>query len=50
MAKINLRDYYPDFYSKDYIIEAPDEVSEVMQESKRKEAAYQRKRYRYKAH
>lgn len=50
MAKINLRDYYPDFYNKDYIIDAPLEVLEVMQESRRKEAAYQRKRYRYKAH
>lgn len=50
MAQINLRDYYPDFYKEDYMIEAPDEVLEVMQEAKRKEAAYQRKRYRYKAY
>ncbi|MDD3253060.1 MAG: sigma-70 family RNA polymerase sigma factor [Lachnospiraceae bacterium] len=50
MAQINLRDYYPDFYNEDYIIEAPEEVLLVMQESKRMEAAYQRKRYRYKAH
>lgn len=50
MSKINLRDYYPDFYNEDYIIDAPDEVMEVMQEAKRKEASYQRKRYRYKAH
>ena len=50
MAQINLQDYYPDFYNKDYIIEAPEEVLKVMLESKRKDAAYQRKRYRYKAY
>lgn len=50
MAQINLRDYYPDFYNKDYIIEAPEEVLKVMLESKRKDTAYHRKRYRYKAY
>lgn len=50
ITPINLRDYYPDFYKMDYIIDVPIEVLEVMQESKRKEATYQRKRYRYKAH
>lgn len=50
MKTINLRDYYPDLYKTDYIVEIPDEVFEVIQESERKERAYQRRRYRYKAH
>lgn len=50
MAKINLRDYYPDYYKSDYIVDVSEEVLFVMQRSKQKEAAYQRKLYRYKAH
>lgn len=50
MKKINLRDYYPDFYSTDYIIEVPDEVLETLQESVRHENAYQRKKYRHNAY
>lgn len=49
MAQINLREYYPEFYKTDTIIEAPEEVLAIMQEAKRKEAAYRRKQYRYKA-
>lgn len=50
MKEINLREYYPDFYTTDYIIEVPDEVLETMQEAVRKENAYQRRRFRHKAH
>ena len=35
MAKINLKDYYPDYYHEDYIIDAPDEVAELLKSSKR---------------
>lgn len=49
MPKINLRDLYPDFYTSDCIIEVPDEVLSVFVENERREAAYTRKMYRYKA-
>lgn len=50
MTKINLRDYYPDFYTADCIIEVPDEVAALMESSKRTEAAYHLRRYRHKAY
>ena len=50
MAKINLREQYPDFYKNDYIIEVPDEVAAIMQEYDRLEAAYRRRTYYHKAH
>lgn len=49
MPKINLRDLYPDFYTSDYIVDVPDEVLSVFVENERREAAYTRKMYRYKA-
>lgn len=50
MAKINLREQYPDFYKNDYIIEVPDEVAAIMQEYDRLEAAYRHRTYYHKAH
>lgn len=50
MIKIDLRDYYPDFYTTDSIIEVPDEVAELMDSYKRAEAAYYLRRYRHKAY
>ena len=49
MPKINLRDLYPDFYTSDYIIEVPDEVLSVFVENERREAAFTRQMYRYRA-
>lgn len=49
MPKINLRDLYPDFYKADCIIDIPEEVLSVFVEHDRREAAYARKMYRYKA-
>lgn len=49
MAKINLREHYPDHYNTDYIIEVPDEVADLMQEFNRYEAAYRRRVYYHKA-
>lgn len=49
MSKINLRDLYPDFYNADCIIDVPDEVLAVFVEHERREAAYNRKMYRYRA-
>lgn len=50
MTKINLRDYYPDFYTGDCIIEVPDEVAALMDSSERAEVAYHLRRYRHKAY
>lgn len=50
MATINLRKYYPDFYTSDYVIDVPDEVLAVFTESERKEAAYRLRTYRHKAY
>lgn len=50
MTKINLRDYYPDFYTTNCIIEVPDEVAAVMDSYERAEAAYYLRRYRHKAY
>ena len=50
MVKINLRKYYPDFYTTDCIIEVPDEVATLMDSSERAETAYYLRRYRHKAY
>ncbi|MBE6905082.1 MAG: sigma-70 family RNA polymerase sigma factor [Ruminococcaceae bacterium] len=50
MAKINLREYYPDFYTTDCIIEVPDEVATLMDSYEHAEAAYYLRRYRHKAY
>ena len=50
MAKINLRKYYPDFYTTDCIIEVPDEVAALMDSCENAEAAYYLRRYRHKAY
>lgn len=50
MKEINLRDYYPDFYTTDCIIEVPDEVAALMDAYERADAAYYLRRYRHKAY
>lgn len=50
MTKINLREYYPDFYATDCMIEVPDEVAALMAAYERAEAAYYLRRYRHKAY
>lgn len=49
MQRINLRDYYPDYYKTDYIIEVPDEVADAMRQSERDERAYRRRVYYHHA-
>lgn len=49
MRKINMRDFYPEIYKEDKILEVNDEVAIFLQETLRKEAALQRKMYRYRA-
>ena len=50
MAKIDLRKYYPDFYTNNCIIEVPDEIAALMDSYERAEAAYYLRRYRHKAY
>ncbi len=50
MKTINLREYYPDFYKEDTMTEVSEDVLEIIKESKRADAAYERRRYRYKAY
>ena len=50
MSKVNLRDFYPDFYTTDFVIDVPDELADQLIQWERDEGAYERQRYRYKAH
>lgn len=50
MVKINLRKYYPDFYTTNCIIEVPDEIAVLMDSYEHAEAAYYLRRYRHKAY
>ena len=50
MIKINLRDYYPDFYTTNCFIEVPAEVAALMDSYEHAEAAYYLRRYRHKAY
>lgn len=49
MRHINLRDLYPDVYSRDTFVEVTEEVLAVFLDDKRSEALYQRQKYNYKA-
>ncbi|WP_019879981.1 sigma factor-like helix-turn-helix DNA-binding protein [Succinispira mobilis] len=49
MKTINLKDYYP-FYTQDTFVDVPDELLAIFEESAKAEAAYERKKFRYKAH
>lgn len=49
MKTINLKDYY-NHYTHDMFIEIPDELAKVFEDFDKAEAAYERKKYRYKAH
>ena len=48
MKKINLRDYYP-FYSKDTVVEVPEEVALLLREFELWEEANRIRTYRYRA-
>ena len=49
MKKINLKDYY-DHITADTYIDVTDEVFNIFEEYRKAEQAYERKKYRYKAH
>lgn len=50
MTAINLREYYPEYYKSDYIVEVPDEVAAAMLEYDRLEASYRRRVFYHDAH
>lgn len=49
MKNINLRNYYPDLYTSDYVIEVSDEIEELFNIDEKQEAAYGRRRFYYQA-
>lgn len=48
MVKINLREYYPQYYIKDVYILVEDDVAEAFEESKRKAKAEEMESYRHR--
>ena len=50
MKEINLRELYPDTYNTDTFVEVADEVWTAISSSQRAEAAYERRKFRHKAH
>ena len=50
MQKINLRDLYPDVYKTDVFVDVAEEVLAVIQNQQQADAAYERRKFRYKAH
>ena len=50
MQKINLRDLYPDVYKTDVFVDVAEEVLAVIQSQQQADAAYERRKFRYKAH
>lgn len=47
--EVNLRKLYPTLYSSDVFVEVSDEVYEAIRAFERAEAAWQRRKYRYRA-
>ena len=50
MKEIHLRELYPDTYNTDTFVEVADEVWAAISSSQRAEAAYERRKFRHKAH
>ena len=50
MQKINLRDLYPDVYKTDAFVDVAEEVLAVIQSQQQTDAAYERRKFRHKAH
>ena len=50
MQKINLRDLYPDVYKTDAFVDVAEEVLAVIQSQQQADAAYERQKFRHKAH
>ena len=50
MQKINLRDLYPDVYKTDIFVDVAEEVLATIQSQQQADAAYERRKFRHKAH
>lgn len=50
MKKINLRDLYPDVYKTDVFVDVADEVLAAIRGHQQDDAAYERRKFRHKAH
>ena len=50
MQKINLRDLYPDVYKTDVFVDVAEEVLDAIQGQQQADAAYERRKFRHKAH
>ena len=50
MQKINLRELYPDVYKTDVFVDVAEEVLAANQGQDKNAAAYERRKYRHKAH
>ena len=50
MQKINLRDLYPDAYKTDVFVDVAEEVLTAIRDQQQDDAAYERRKFRHKAH
>ena len=50
MQKINLRELYPDVYKTDVFVDVAEEVLAVIRGQEQDDAAYERRKFRHKAH
>ena len=50
MQKINLRELYPDVYKTDVFVDVAEEVLAAIRGQEKDDAAYERRKFRYKAH
>ena len=50
MQKINLRDLYPDVYKTDVFMDVAEEVLAAIRGQQQDDAAYERRKFRHKAH
>ncbi len=50
MKKVNLRDLYPDVYKTDVFVDVAEEVVAAIRGQEQDDAAYERRKFRHKAH
>ena len=50
MQKINLRELYPDVYKTDVFVNVAEEVVAAIRGQEQDDAAYERRKFRHKAH
>ena len=50
MQKINLRELYPDVYKTDVFVDVAEEVVAAIRGQEQDDAAYERRKFRHKAH